>query len=220
MVDFPPFPIVLCFIQHPLLQNGFQQCYVSKNFGCSVRCFKKFSATGLCQVRYLLGPCFFIIEMYQFYRQQLEIILREQKLLPVEHEQLPGSATLPSPFLHCIRQSRENNVGNSRSYFQAPKRRRGTSTRSQGKWKIVTKGVVGLPTEETDIVSIPRGVQRAHLAELGLIGKVRLNTTWDKGTVTREISSIFRKAYVSMETDRGKFTLGNGGHTRFMSFPR
>jgi len=25
---------------------------------------------------------------------------------------------------------------------------------------------------------------------------------------------------VSMEMDRGKFTLGNGGHTRFMSFPR
>ena len=58
----PPFPIVLCFIQ--------------RLFGCSVRYFEKFSATGLCQVRYSLRPCFFIIEMYQLYRQQPGIILR------------------------------------------------------------------------------------------------------------------------------------------------
>ena len=33
------------------------------------------------------------------------------------------------------------------------------------------------------------------MAELGLIGKVSLNNTWDKAAVASEISSIFRKVF-------------------------
>lgn len=73
---------------------------------------------------------------------------------------------------------------------------RGSSTRKmQGKSKIVTKDVVCVPYEEGDIFAIPRGGRRAQLAELGLISKVSLNTTWNKSTVAKEISSIFRKAF-------------------------
>lgn len=73
---------------------------------------------------------------------------------------------------------------------------RGSSTRKvQGKSKIVTKDVVCVPYEEGDIFAIPRGGRRAQLAELGLIGKVSLNTTWNKSAVAKEISSIFRKAF-------------------------
>ena len=85
---------------------------------------------------------------------------------------------------------------NSRSYFPAPKRRRASSTRStQAKSKNVTKDVVCLTFEEGEIFAIPRGTRRAQLAELGLIGKVSLNNTWDKAAVASEISSIFRKAF-------------------------
>ena len=73
---------------------------------------------------------------------------------------------------------------------------RGSSTRKvQGKSKIVTKDVVCVPYEEGDVFAIPRGVRRAQLAELGLIGKVSLNTTWTKSAVAKEISSIFGKAF-------------------------
>lgn len=111
-------------------------------------------------------------------------------------EQSPASIQLPSSFFHSSRLSCERNVENSRQYFQAPKRRRGSSTRTaQGKSKTVTKDVVCIPYEEGDIFAIPRGGRRAQLAELGLIGKVSLNTTWDKRAVAKEISSIFRKAF-------------------------
>ena len=70
---------------------------------------------------------------------------------------------------------------------------RGSSTRKvQGKSKIVTKDVVCVPYEEGDVFAIPRGGQ---LTELGLIGKVSLNTAWNKSAVAKEISSIFRKAF-------------------------
>ena len=52
-----------------------------------------------------------------------------------------------------------------------------------------------MPFEEGDIFAIPRGMRRAQLAELGLIGKVSLNNMWDKAAVASEISSIFRKAF-------------------------
>ena len=87
---------------------------------------------------------------------------------------------------------------NSQQYFQAPKRMRGSSTRKvQEKSKIVTKDVVCVPYEEGDVFAIPRGGRRgrAQLAELGLIGKVSLNTTWNKSAVAKETSSIFRKAF-------------------------
>ena len=85
---------------------------------------------------------------------------------------------------------------NCLQHFQGPKRRRGSSTRTiQGKSRIVTKDVVCIPYEEGDIFAIPRGGRRAELAELGVIGKVSLNTTWDKRAVAKEISSIFRKAF-------------------------
>ena len=131
-----------------------------------------------------LKPCYVAIVCFQ----------DEQKLLSVE--QSPVSVQFPSSFLQGSRPSREMNGGNSRSYVQAPKRRRGTSTRSiQGKTKIVTKDVVCLPYGEGDIFAIPRGGRRAQLAELGLIGKVSLNTTWDRRAVVSEISSIFRKSF-------------------------
>lgn len=114
--------------------------------------------------------CYFAIVCFQ----------DEQKLLSVE--QSPVSVQLPSSVLHGSRQSREMNGDNSRSYFQGPKRRRGSSTRSvQGKSKIVTKDVACMP-----YVAIRRGWRRAQLAELGLIGKVSLNTTWNKRAVVSQ----------------------------------
>ena len=72
----------------------------------------------------------------------------------------------------------------------------GSSTRKvQGKSKIVTKDVVYVPYEEGDVFAIPRGGRRAQLEELGLIGKVSLNTTWNKSSVAKEISSTFRKVF-------------------------
>lgn len=67
---------------------------------------------------------------------------------------------------------------------------------AQGKSKVV----VCLPFEEGDVFAIPRGKPRAQLAELGLIGKVSLNHTWDKAAVASEISSIFRKVF-NLEDD-------------------
>lgn len=73
---------------------------------------------------------------------------------------------------------------------------RDSSTRKvEGKSKIVTKDVVCIPYEEGDIFAIPQGGRRAQLAEIGVIGKVSLNTTWDKRTVAKEISSIFRETF-------------------------
>lgn len=70
-----------------------------------------------------------------------------------------------------------------------------SSTRKvEGKSKIVTKDE-GIPYEEGDIFAIPQGGRRAQLAEIGVIGKVSLNTTWDKRTVAKEISSIFRETF-------------------------
>ena len=43
-----------------------------------------------------------------------------------------------------------------------------------------------MPYEEGDIFAIRRGGRRAQLAELGLIGKVSLNTTWNKRAVVSQ----------------------------------
>ena len=62
--------------------------------------------------------------------------------------------------------------------------------------KIYTKDVVCLPpTKETKNIPIPRGNKRAQLAEMGLIGKVSINTVWGAEEVAKEITSVFSGAF-------------------------
>ncbi|CAB4025274.1 Hypothetical predicted protein, partial [Paramuricea clavata] len=44
-------------------------------------------------------------------------------------------------------------------------------------------------------IPIPRGVKRAHLAEIGLIGKVSINATWTEEEVARELTSVFATSF-------------------------
>ena len=63
--------------------------------------------------------------------------------------------------------------------------------------KIYTKDVVCmLPLEDClSDIPIPRGGKRAHLAEMGLIGKVSINSAWKAREVVWEISSVFSSAF-------------------------
>lgn len=62
--------------------------------------------------------------------------------------------------------------------------------------KVYTKDVVCLlPIEDMTDIRIPRGGKRAQLAEMGLIGKVSINSAWKAGEVIREICSVFSKVF-------------------------
>lgn len=53
-----------------------------------------------------------------------------------------------------------------------------------------------LPLEDkTADIPIPRGAKRAHLSEMGLIGKVSINSAWKAVDVIQEISSVFAGAF-------------------------
>ena len=61
---------------------------------------------------------------------------------------------------------------------------------------MYTKDVVCiLPVDDTSNIPIPRGGKRAKLAEMGLIGKVSINSAWKANEVVKEISSVFSKAF-------------------------
>ena len=63
--------------------------------------------------------------------------------------------------------------------------------------KVYTKDVVCLfPLEGmSEDIPIPRGAKRARLSEMGLIGKVSINSSWKVGNVTQEVSSVFASAF-------------------------
>ena len=62
--------------------------------------------------------------------------------------------------------------------------------------KTYTKDVVCLmPSDNLLEIPIPRGVKRAHLAEIGLIGKVSINATWTEEEVARELTSVFPTSF-------------------------
>ena len=62
--------------------------------------------------------------------------------------------------------------------------------------KIYTKDVVCLmPTKKVNSIPIPRGKNRACLADMGLIGKVYINSAWRAEEVAKEITSVFASAF-------------------------
>ena len=71
------------------------------------------------------------------------------------------------------------------------KRKRSNACQAKAS-KIYTKDVVCLlPLEDkTADIPIPRGAKRAHLSEMGLIGKVSINSSWKAMDVIQEISSV------------------------------
>lgn len=93
---------------------------------------------------------------------------------------------LPSIFeSSCIQYS---NVGGR-------KRKRSSTSQSKSP-KLYTKDVVCLlPSENGKDIPIPRGNSRGCLANMGLIGKISLNSAWVAKDVTREITSIFASVF-------------------------
>ncbi|XP_046860328.1 uncharacterized protein LOC124453580 isoform X2 [Xenia sp. Carnegie-2017] len=76
------------------------------------------------------------------------------------------------------------------------KKRKRSSACLPKRGKVYTKDVVCLPpTDQTFNIPIPRGNKRAHLAEMGLIGKVSINSAWGAEEVAKEISSVFSRAF-------------------------
>jgi hypothetical protein len=62
--------------------------------------------------------------------------------------------------------------------------------------KIYTKDVVCLlPTKGGNNIPIPRGGNRTRLADMGLIGKVSINSTWKAEEVAKEITSVFASVF-------------------------
>ena len=60
---------------------------------------------------------------------------------------------------------------------------------------LYTKDVVCLmPTRKVNSIPIPRGENRARLADMGLIGKVSINSAW-RAEVAKEITSVFASAF-------------------------
>ena len=93
---------------------------------------------------------------------------------------------LPSIFeSSCIQYS---NVGGR-------KRKRSSTSQSKSA-KLYTKDVVCLlPSENGKDIPIPRGNSRGCLANMGLNGKISLNSAWVAKDVTREITSIFASVF-------------------------
>ena len=62
--------------------------------------------------------------------------------------------------------------------------------------KIYTKDVVCLPPQKKGInIPIPRGKNRALLADVGLIGKFSINSTWKSEEVVKEITCVFASVF-------------------------
>ena len=52
---------------------------------------------------------------------------------------------------------------------------------------------------------IPRGKARGNLAQLGLIGKIRLVSTWSSARVVDEITSVFSSSFGLEENEQLRF---------------
>ena len=44
-------------------------------------------------------------------------------------------------------------------------------------------------------IQIPRGEKRSERAEMGLVGKISINTAWSAREVQKEVSSVFGNAF-------------------------
>lgn len=121
-------------------------------------------------------------------------------------ELLPSSrqSQLPSTFL-----ARRHLTSSSSSKPTAKKRR---VSGQIGKEKTFMKDIVCLIQQEynalvddNSIFPIPRGKARGKLAELGLIGKVRLVSTWSNSWVTEEITNVFSTSFGLAENEQLQF---------------
>ena len=50
-------------------------------------------------------------------------------------------------------------------------------------------------SKNADMIAIPRGAIRAELAEMGQIGKISIDSTWNAAEVENEIRSVFSSAF-------------------------
>lgn len=80
--------------------------------------------------------------------------------------------------------------------FQPPAAKR-KRVAASARPKMFFKTAVCLPPVKKILepVPIPRGEQRAHLQEAGLVGKVCLNSTWKAHEVESEIGSLFAPSF-------------------------
>ena len=62
-----------------------------------------------------------------------------------------------------------------------------------------------LAVDDSSIIPILRGKVRGNLAELGLIGKVRLVSTWSGARVIDELTSVFSSSFGLEENEQLKF---------------
>lgn len=82
------------------------------------------------------------------------------------------------------------------SAFQEPKeKKRKRSAACSTKSKVYTKDIVCIPHSLELPIAIPRGERRSELAEMGLIGKISLNSSWSVKDVQSEVSSVFAGAF-------------------------
>lgn len=88
-----------------------------------------------------------------------------------------ASAPLPSSF-----RPPQASTGRSNT-FTASKPTRKRSAGLIGRIRTWNKDIVCLPYSRETHFTIPRGVQRGHLAEKGLIGKVRIVSNWNEAQV-------------------------------------
>ena len=90
------------------------------------------------------------------------------------------SAPLPSSFQPP--QAQTSTTGRSKT-FTATRPKRTRSSGLIGRIRTWNKDIVCLPYSRDSHFSIPRGAQRGHLAEKGLIGKVRFVSNWSEAQV-------------------------------------
>lgn len=77
----------------------------------------------------------------------------------------------------------------------APKRRR--TQAAAAKQKITNKNIICLLKMEdtTKPIPIPREDSRARLTEVGLTGKIAINSQWQEMDVRHEISKLFASSF-------------------------
>ncbi len=75
------------------------------------------------------------------------------------------------------------------------KRKRSTTCQAKPGKKFTKDVLCLLPSKNVTNIPIPRGANRAHLAKIGLIGKVSISSVWSAEEVARELTSIFAPAF-------------------------
>ena len=94
--------------------------------------------------------------------------------------------TLPSAFGQCVQVTSGQKRKRSRTMLAKP-------------GKKYTKDIVCIPPmmvkNGQDVLPIPKGDSRAKLAEMGLVGKISLESTWRADEVDNEIQSVFILAF-------------------------